>query len=354
MRLVIAISAVATLLTACSFFDAEGPVRTTRAPTQIEQATPATEDTSPSPTPRLDPDSQPGQPPLNSTPKGPPQLTKADQTLTEKRRWCKAWALDNLEPIVYAEFLQLDPLNMDDIDRTIWRDRLRGGSSCYRLYGSEPLNAGNADRRNEQYKESCLHKLIPLVDSKWDTIAEAAYERDNPVAYEIPNQHVRIMRWMHLTGEELLAMDEPPYELLKRPPWPGLRLRKHRPLRSPTRRPTSRVRRRIHDRVVGPSHGRLRQPLPPRNGLPQILPPAFHRVLDPLRPASANLDPANVHALPWEPNCPRGTQLQDPKHPPELPLPPPALSPPAGSPPTLPTPNGACHKPRHSIPTAKP
>ena len=120
MRLVIAISAVATLLTACSFFDAEGPVRTTRAPTQIEQATPATEDTShisdvPSPTPRLDPDSQPGQPPLNSTPKGPPQLTEADQTLAEKRRWCKAWALDNLEPIVYAEFLQLDPLNMDDI-----------------------------------------------------------------------------------------------------------------------------------------------------------------------------------------------------------------------------------------------
>ena len=72
-------------------------------------------------------------------------------------------------------------------------------------------------------------------------------------------------------------------------------------------------------------------PLPPRNGLPQILPPGFLRVLDPLRPASANLDPANVHALPLEPNCPRGTQLQDPKHPPELRLPPPALSPPAGS-----------------------
>ena len=95
-------------------------------------------------------------------------------------------------------------------------------------------------------------------------------------------------------------------------------------------------------------------PLPPRNGLPQILPPGFLRVLDPLRPASANLDPANVHALPLEPNCPRGTQLQDPKHPPELPLPPPALSSPAGSPPTLPTPNGGCHRPRHSIPTAKP
>ena len=174
MRLVIAISAVATLLTACSFFDAEGPVRTTRAPTQIEQATPATEDTShisdvPSPTPRLDPDSQPGQPPLNSTPKGPPQLTEADQTLAEKRRWCKAWALDNLEPIVYAEFLQLDPLNMDDIDRTIWRDRLRNDSSCYRLYGSEPLNASNADRRNEQFKLACLSSIAGLADHQWGT-----------------------------------------------------------------------------------------------------------------------------------------------------------------------------------------
>ena len=190
MRLVIAISAVATLLTACSFFDAEGPVRTTRAPTQIEQATPATEDTShisdvPSPTPRLDPDSQAGQPPLNSTPKGPPQLTEADQTLAEKRRWCKAWALDNLEPIVYDEFLDLDPLNMDDIDRTIWRDRLRNGSSCYQLYGSEPLNASNADRRNEQFKLECLSNVVGLAGSQWDRLAEAAYERDNPTASAI-------------------------------------------------------------------------------------------------------------------------------------------------------------------------
>ena len=221
MRLVIAISAVATLLTACSFFDAEGPVRTTRAPTQIEQATPATEDTSqisevPSPTPRLDPDSQPGQPPLNSTPKGPPQLTEADQTLAEKRRWCKAWALDNLEPIVYAEFLQLDPLNMDDIDRTIWRDRLRNDSSCYRLYGSEPLNASNADRRNEQFKLACLSSIAGLADHQWEKHAEAAYERGNPTAHEIPNQYIRIMRWMHLSGEELLDMEQRPSELRKR------------------------------------------------------------------------------------------------------------------------------------------
>ena len=217
MRLVIAISAVATLLTACSFFDAEGPVRTTQAPPQIEQATPATEDTShisdvPSPTPRLDPDSQPGQPPLNSTPKGPPQLTEADQTLAEKRRWCKAWALDNLEPIVYDEFLNLDPLNMDDIDRTIWRNRL-GAGICW-MYGSEPLDVTNANRRNEQYKAECLKALVGAADSHWGQLDIRA-DRFESLAYEIPNQYARILRWVHLSGAELLAMEDPPHELLR-------------------------------------------------------------------------------------------------------------------------------------------
>ena len=107
------------------------------------------------------------------------------------------------------------------------------------MYESEPLHVTNADRRNEQYKVSCLQELVDLVGYQWETIAGAAYERDNPNASEIPNQYVRIMRWMHLTGD--------------------------------------------------------------------------------------------VHP-PSEPNCPRGTQRQDPKYPPELPLPPPALSRPAHNP----------------------
>ena len=141
-------------------------------------------------------------------------IADPETSMSENRRWCQAWALDNLEPLVYVEFLELDPLNMDDIDRTIWRDRLRNASCS--MYGSEPLNAGNANRRNEQYKVSCLQELVDLVDYQWETIAGAAYERDNPNAFEIPNQYVRIMRWMHLTGDELLAMHEPPYVLLKR------------------------------------------------------------------------------------------------------------------------------------------
>ena len=47
-------------------------------------------------------------------------------------RWCKAWALDNLEPITYTEFIDLDPRTMDDLDRTIWRERLKN-NQCSQL-----------------------------------------------------------------------------------------------------------------------------------------------------------------------------------------------------------------------------
>ena len=143
-----------------------------------------------------------------------PTADQPSQQFTEDQRWCQAWALDNLEPLVYVSFLELDPLNMDDIDRTIWRARLRNGSCS--MYGSEPLNAGNADRRNEQFKVECLDNLARLADYQWETLAEAAYQYDNPTAHEIPNQYVRMMHWMHLSGEELLNMEEPPRELLDR------------------------------------------------------------------------------------------------------------------------------------------
>ena len=70
-------------------------------------------------------------------------------------------------------------------------------------------------RRNEQFKLECLSSIARRADFQWGRLAEAAYERDNPTAHEIPNQYVRIMRWMHLSGEELLDMEEPLRELLK-------------------------------------------------------------------------------------------------------------------------------------------
>ena len=40
--------------------------------------------------------------------------------------------------------------------------------------------------------------------------------------YEVPDQYTRILRWLDTPGQELLHMDEPPYETLKRlsdKPW---------------------------------------------------------------------------------------------------------------------------------------
>ena len=33
-------------------------------------------------------------------------------------------------------------------------------------------------------------------------------------AYEIPNQYVRVLRWMEIPSQQLLKMDEPPHKLL--------------------------------------------------------------------------------------------------------------------------------------------
>ena len=219
MRLVIAISAFAILLTACNFFDAEDAVRTTPPPAQIEQETPVVEATAhisnvPSTTLRLDPDKSPSQPRLSSTPTGPTQLTQADQSLAEQKRWCEEWALDNLDPLIYVAFLELDPLNMDDIARTVWRDRLRSNSCS--MYGSEPLNETNADRRNVQYKAECLGHLANAAGKEWLHLGKLALEEGLPVAYDIPNQYVKALLWVHLTGDQLLALDERPYQLLER------------------------------------------------------------------------------------------------------------------------------------------
>ena len=44
--------------------------------------------------------------------------------MPDDQRWCQAWALDNLKPHVYAEFVKLDPERMDDLDRSVWHSRL--------------------------------------------------------------------------------------------------------------------------------------------------------------------------------------------------------------------------------------
>ena len=216
------VAIAATLTIACNFVDAEDAANTTPSPTQIEQATTAIYATShisdvPSPTLHLDPDRRPSQPPLSSTPTGPTPLTEADQKLIEDKRWCQAWALDNLSPLVYLEFAKLDPTNMDDFQRTVWRERLSSssGTNTCRIYGTERLSKANAHKRNRQYEGDCLSGLVQAADRQWPILAEAAVT-DDTAAYDIPNQYVRVLRWMHLTGDEILDMADPPSELLKR------------------------------------------------------------------------------------------------------------------------------------------
>ena len=235
----------ATLAIACNFFDSNDAVNTP-SPTRIQQATPATDATShisdvPSPTLRLDPDRQPVQHQPRSTRTEPTPLNEADQKLTEDKRWCQAWALENFDPHVYFEFAKLDPANMDDLQRTVWRKQLassgahtrlptyrqeashpmpiggddRNEKTC-RVYWAEPLNKANADKRNRQYQGACLYGLVQAADRQWAELAQAAVSGSDTAAYDIPNQYVRVRKWMHLTGDEILDMTEPPSELLKR------------------------------------------------------------------------------------------------------------------------------------------
>ena len=227
----------ATLTIACYFFDAEDAANTTPSPTRIEQATTAIDPTShisdvPFPTLHLEPDRRPGQPPLSSTPTGPTPLTEADQTLTEEQRWCQAWALDNFSPHVYLEFTKLDPANMDDLQRTIWRKRLRFSSKSCMVYWAERLSKANAHKRNRQYEGDCLFGLVQAADRQWLNLAEAAVREDDTTAYDTPNQYVRVLRWIHLTGDEMLEMVDPPYELLKRVQGKEYSLHTHIPITS--------------------------------------------------------------------------------------------------------------------------
>ena len=120
---------------------------------------------------------------------------------------------------------------MDDFQRTVWRERLSssgantsqpgytGGDNKAKtctVYWAERLSKANAHKRNRQYEGACLFGLVQAADRQWRILAEAAVSDDDTAAYDIPNQYVQVLRWMHLTGDEMLEMVDPPYELLKR------------------------------------------------------------------------------------------------------------------------------------------
>ena len=145
---------------------------------------------------------------------------------------CDYWAMDHLGGIKYARFATLDPARMSDIERALWGQDLgrewaapiylSNVSKWCKDYWSEPLSESNADKRNEQFRADCWENLDRAAEDfntrMGDYIrrAEESSQGDMFAPRTAVNQYVRIMNWIDITGRELLALPEPPHELVHR------------------------------------------------------------------------------------------------------------------------------------------
>ena len=211
-RKIILMAAVAlaiSLGTACSFFDAAPAVNhQTAKPTATGEATNSA----------LPPENGAANNAVATQPR------PSKQTMPDDQRWCQAWALDNLKPHVYAEFVNLDPERMDDLDRTVWRSRLPEVSLrkqtitsqlCW-MYWAEPLSKANADQRIKSTRQNASEICCNTLTRNGTSLPSTAVRYDETPAYKIPNQYVQVLKWLDTPGQELLEMDNPPYELFKR------------------------------------------------------------------------------------------------------------------------------------------
>ncbi len=156
---------------------------------------------------------------------------------------CKHWALRNLEPIEYSRFEELNPYNMTDLERVLWgsvivgQDRVNHIDSYYsddtdygvlrfrsdhvewcRDYWSEPLGAENMDIRNfDALGLGCLVDLVWL-GVQTEGYAKQAYQdyEDDEMSPVVVNQAVRLLNWMEIDGEALIAAEERPHDLVAR------------------------------------------------------------------------------------------------------------------------------------------
>ncbi len=128
--------------------------------------------------------------------------------------------------------------------RTLWKQNLRGGLPTIIIsedadekyatiefeepycqeYRSEPLSSENADFRNHSYEERCRDSLRQGITQKYYDLAQTAgnrayqdtYQPDKDLLYQTPNQYVRILQWIDMSGEQLLNDSNPPYLILQR------------------------------------------------------------------------------------------------------------------------------------------
>ena len=158
----------------------------------------------------------------------------------EHRRRCRFWALNNLQPVVYSEFAALNPDAMDDLDRILWRSKIHGnrhlgyydddpeqtgesplllprdpGIYC-RDYWAEPLDRGNAELRNQGFEAECRFRLEDRIANRYQRLRDWVHnDDDNELVYQTPNQFVRILDWLDLSGDELLDANVRPYQILQ-------------------------------------------------------------------------------------------------------------------------------------------
>ena len=169
----------------------------------------------------------------------------------EDVRRCRFWALDNLDPLRYAAFEKLNPSTMDDLDRILWRQVIGSSGTGYysskagepadatlrfespymkhcMAYWTEPLDAANAALRNAQFEHECRTQLHNGIVNGYERLASSITYEDggtqqlseqirqrNEQTYRTPNQYVRILQWINMTGPELAASQKPPYEILR-------------------------------------------------------------------------------------------------------------------------------------------
>lgn len=104
----------------------------------------------------------------------------------------------------------MDPNNMTDLQRYMWRDVLRRNDNCW-PYFAERLSADNAHKRNWHYQAECFNGINGAKNWFYINVGKRIHE--GRAHQDSVNQYARIMNFLELTGPELMAMEVKPYEL---------------------------------------------------------------------------------------------------------------------------------------------
>ncbi len=162
----------------------------TPTPTPITLADAMGELTTPTPTPT---------PELMITPRGDEGSEPISALEAEMRARCLHLVRDTEDAMTYSEFRELDPDNMSDLERVLWREV---DESYFCLdYWSESLSLENADKRNESFRFACY----------WDLTSQREYRREGSNG-GVVDQYARIANWIDMPGRDLLALETRPID----------------------------------------------------------------------------------------------------------------------------------------------